>query len=155
MTSAKQHLEPRMRKIPMHIGWREFVSLPDLGINSLKAKIDTGARTSALHATDIERFERDGMDWVSFFVPQAGLGRCSVPLLDTRAIKNTSGIPEKRLIIQTALVIGTRHWVIETSLANRERMGFDLILGRTAIRRRGVLVDPSRSFLAGDPESSS
>lgn len=135
----------------MHVGWRERISLPDLGIKAMKAKIDTGARTSALHAIDIERFERDGLNWIGFVVPLAGRERRSAPLLETRAIKNTSGVPEKRLVIETTLVIGTRHWLIETSLANRERMGFDLILGRTAIRRRSILVDPSRSFLAGDP----
>lgn len=133
------------------IGWREWVSLPDLGIPEMKAKIDTGARTSALHAIDIETLRRDGEDWVSFVVPRVGRTRRSARLIDQRDIKNTSGIPESRMIVETTLLLGKHRWRIEASLANRERMEFDLILGRTAIRRHALLVDPGRSFLAGPP----
>lgn len=136
------------------IGWREMVGLPDLGITSLRSKIDTGARTSALHAVDLAAFERDGARWIEFHVPQAGKARsirCTAPLVDERLIKNTSGVPEHRYVIETTLVLGRRHWRMEVSLADREKMEFDLILGRTAIRRRKLLVDPGRSFLVGPP----
>jgi hypothetical protein len=136
------------------IGWHESVGLPELGVAALHAKIDTGARTSALHAVDIEAFERDGAPWVSFHIPVPGeprKKRCSAPVLGRRDIKNTSGESESRFIIATTLVLGRRRWHIEVSLADREKMEFDLILGRTAIRRHGYLVNPGKSFLAGPP----
>ncbi len=136
------------------IGWREMVGLPELGITSLRAKIDTGARTSALHAVDLVLFEKDGARWIEFRIPQPGKpksARCAAPLVDERQIKNTSGVAETRYIIETTLVFGKRHWSIEVSLADRKKMEFDLILGRTALRRRKLLVDPGRSFLAGPP----
>jgi hypothetical protein len=139
------------------IGWRETVSLPDLGIPAIKAKIDSGARTSALHALKQKVFERDGMEWVSFRVPLPGTpheSRCEAPLADRRKIKNTSGVPEERLIIKTTLKLGNKEWLIEVSLADREKMEFDLILGRTAIRRRGYLIDPRRSYLSS-PDTNS
>lgn len=132
------------------IGWREHVALPDLKIPSIAAKIDTGARTSALHADDQELFSIEGKPWVEFTVP-IGRGRSTervrAPLVDERAIKNTSGVPEPRLVIHTKLLLGRHRWEIELSLADRSNMGFDIILGRTAIRKRGILVDPGRSFL--------
>lgn len=136
------------------IGWRELVGLPDIGIPALKAKIDTGARTSALHAVDLDHFTRAGAPWVSFHVPLAdrpGSKLHQARVIDQRRIKNTSGIPENRYIIETTLVLGKRHWRIEISLANRQQMELDLILGRTAIRRHGFVVNPGRSFLAGPP----
>jgi len=136
------------------IGWREIVSLPDLGVYDMRAKIDTGARTSALHAEEWEVFERDGRDWVRFRVPASRHHadfRAEVPVLDERNIKNTSGVPERRIVIRTLLHLGRHHWHVDVSLANRTNMGFDMILGRTAIRRRNVLVDAGRSFLASKP----
>ncbi|HSG37125.1 MAG TPA: RimK/LysX family protein [Paracoccaceae bacterium] len=135
---------------PLVIGWRETVGLPELGIDAAVAKIDTGARTSALHATRIRHFERDGAPWVRFHVPHAGLAEavdCEAPLVDSREIKNTSGVPEERLVISTRLVLGGRKWTIDVSLADRTAMTMPLILGRTAIRKRGILVNPGRSFL--------
>ena len=136
------------------IGWREMVGLPELGIPALRAKIDTGARTSALHAVDLEVREVDGVRWIDFHVPLPGesrLKRCSAYIVDERRIKNTSGVPETRYVVETLLVLGRRRWHIEVSLADREKMEFDLILGRTAIRSRRLLVNPGRSFLAGTP----
>ncbi len=138
----------------IEIGWREIVGLPDLGISALRAKIDTGARTSALHAVDLEIFERDGEPWVEFHVPLRSVPRskrCASRIVDRRKIKNTSGIAETRLVVETTLVMGQRHWRIEMSLADREKMTFDLILGRTAIRRHRLLVNPGKSYLAGRP----
>lgn len=137
------------------IGWREIVSLPELGIFDMRAKIDTGARTSALHAEDQEIFERGGTKWVRFRVPASRHHsdfRVEVPVLDERDIKNTSGVPESRIVIRTVLHLGVHHWHVDVSLADRTNMGFDMILGRTAIRRHNVLVHAGRSFLAGKPK---
>lgn len=145
-------------KTPTLIGWREYVALPQLGLASLFAKIDTGARTSALHATHIAPFDRDGAAWVRFHVPHHGklhAADCEAPLVEEeRHITNTSGVPEARHIIETLLVLGRRRWRIEVSLTDRSSMKSPLILGRTAIRRHGVLVDAGRSFLVEPPRSA-
>ncbi len=136
------------------IGWRERVGFPDLGIPVLRAKIDTGARTSALHAVDIEEFVQNGDAWVRFGAPLSDHGpitRCAARLVDTRAIKNTSGKPQDRYVVSTTIVLAQRRWKIEVSLADRDNMGFSLILGRTAMQRHRLLVDPGRSYLAGEP----
>lgn len=138
----------------LEIGWRERVAFPDLGIPTIRAKVDTGARTSALHAVNIEEFVRDGERWVRFATPLSDHGRhtlCRARIAETRAIKNTSGIPEDRLIISTTVVLARRHWHIDVSLTDRDKMEFPLILGRTALRRHKLLIDPGRSYLAGDP----
>lgn len=150
---SEQVAAGRVRKW-LEIGWREVVGLPDLGIAELHAKIDTGARTSALHAVDLDVEDVDGQLWVSFAIPQPGkhgAERHRASVVDHRMIKNTSGVPEHRYVVRTTLVLGRRHWHIEVSLADREQMGLDMILGRTAIRGRRILVNPGRSFLAGPP----
>ena len=139
---------------PKEIGWREMVGLPDLDIDRIKAKIDTGARTSALHALDPRPFENAGSPWIGFSIPSPTHGlpiHCAAPVVDRRAIKNTSGIPETRPIIMTTLIIGRRRWHIEVSLSDRSEMEFDLILGRAAIRGHNLVVNPGKSFLAGPP----
>lgn len=137
------------------IGWREWIGLPALGIVAIRAKIDTGARTTALHADDIVRTEHaDGTHWLAFTVPGGeghGTLRVEAPMVEEREIKNTSGVPDPRPVIRTTLSIDRRRWPIEVTLANRTEMGFDIILGRTAIRRRGLLVNPGRSFLVRPP----
>ncbi len=138
----------------IEIGWREMVSLPALGIAGLRAKIDTGARTSSLHALDLQPEGAGDDAWIGFSLPFAMAGgspRRRARLKDRRWIKNTSGVPEERYIVETMLVLGDRKWRIEVSLANRENMGFELILGRSAIRGRRLLVNPGRSYLAGHP----
>jgi len=142
---------------PTIIGWREKIALPDLGIPVVNAKIDTGARTSAIHATHIRPFEKDGEPWVRFHIPHAsGLRARDVeaPLLGNRAVKNTSGAPQDRMVIDTLLVLGDRRWRIEVTLADRANMTMPIILGRTAIRRHRILVDAGRSFLLGEPALS-
>ena len=137
-------------RAPTVIGWRERVDLPELGIRGMVAKIDTGARTSALHATRIRLFDRDGATWARFHVPHAGLPRaalCEAPVVDRRQITNTSGVPDERLVVETLLVLAGRRWRVEVSLADRGAMAMPIILGRTAIRRRRILVDAGRSFL--------
>ena len=147
--------KPSRKRAPEIIGWREHIALPKLGINGIAAKIDTGARTSALHAVDQRVIEDDDGRWVEFKVPLNNRRTSKVvraPLVDEREIKNTGGVPERRLIVRTRLLLGHHRWQIEVSLANREKMEFDLILGRTAIRRRGILVDPGRSFVLAPPQ---
>ncbi len=142
------------RRPKTEIGWREIVALPDIHIPEIRAKIDTGARTSALHAVDQILIERNGERWVDFHVPLHGTprsARCLSAIVDERMVKNTGGIPEKRIIIKTTLVLGKRHWHIEVSLADREKMQFDLILGRTAVRDHRMVVNPGSSYLTGRP----
>ena len=145
---------PKKPRAPLVIGWREYIALPDLGLTRLHAKIDTGARTSSLHAKQIKNFHRDGADWVRFHIPHhSGLRAtdCEARLIDERDVTNTSGTPETRLVITTTLVIGRRRWHIDITLADRGAMSMPIILGRTAIRRHDILVDPGRSNLAGPP----
>lgn len=140
----------RAVKPPLLIGWRERIGLPELGLPRLTAKIDTGARTSALHATRIRQFDKDGARWVRFHIPHSsGLQArdCEAPLIETRAIRNTSGVDQDRLVIETRLEIAGRGWPIEVSLADRANMSHPIILGRTAIRKHGILIDAGRSFM--------
>ncbi|MGB5898749.1 MAG: RimK/LysX family protein [Geitlerinemataceae cyanobacterium] len=135
------------------IGWREWVALPDLGITATKAKIDTGARSSALHAFDIETFSQQGKDKIRFKVhPQqrdtAQTTIASADILDRREVRNSGGHAELRYTILTSVEIGGLRWLIELTLTNRDTMGFRMLLGRQAIRSR-FLVDPGSSFLLG------
>ena len=134
------------------VGWTERVGLPDLGLTDLKAKIDTGARTSALHADRIERFEKDGAPWVRFRVRHdAAQARVTLehPVRDVRAIKNTSGVPEERIVIRTPLLIAGHRWLIDLSLTDRSNMRLAMIVGRTALARHNVAVHTRRVNVAG------
>jgi hypothetical protein len=140
------------------IGWREWVSLPELGIEEIKSKIDTGARTSSLHALDIKPFERGGQRWVRFKVhPLQRNTKSTVeveaPVLEFRHVKSSSGHLTHRPVIRTDLVLFGQRRNIDLTLASRDQMGFRMLLGREALRRRFV-VDPSRSYLAGRRPSS-
>jgi len=142
-------------KVPQIIGWREHVGLPELGIASLNVKIDTGARTSALHAQVINVRQVDGVNMVEFNLLSAEdrvESHHVFPVYDKRAIKNTSGVPEQRYVIKTMMVLGRRSWPIEVNLADRAEMTHDMILGRIAVRRRNLFVDAGRSYLAGEPK---
>lgn len=132
------------------VGWQERVDLPLLGLTNLKAKIDTGARTSALHATNIVTFERDGAPWVRFhtrFDDDARDTDVECPIHDQRHVKNTSGVPEERIVIHTKFRIAKRLWTIDLSLTERTEMKFRMIVGRTALRRHKILVDPGKRNL--------
>ncbi|MFW5881261.1 MAG: ATP-dependent zinc protease [Roseicyclus sp.] len=132
------------------IGWQERVDLPLLGLTNLKAKIDTGARTSALHATDIVTFERDGEPWVRFhtrFDDDAHDTDVETRIHDRRAVKNTSGIPEERIVIRTRFRIDRFLWRIDLSLTERTEMTFRMIVGRTALRRHPIVVHPGKRYL--------
>ena len=137
------------------IGWREWVGLPALRTEWIKAKVDTGARSSSLHAFGIHPFSRDGVDLVRFSIhPWQRSARSAVeveaPILDWRSIRSSSGQTEERPVISTDLRIGNDVHTIELSLANRDDMGFRMLVGREGVRRRFV-VDPGRSYLAGKP----
>jgi hypothetical protein len=134
------------------IGWREWIYLPDLDVGRIKAKIDTGARTSALHAFKITPFSRDGAAYVRFAVHPVQRQRtpevsCVARVIDYRAVTDSGGRVEHRYVIRTSLKMGTTRWPIELTLANRDQMGFRMLIGRQALRRR-YLVDSGRSFIA-------
>ncbi|WP_299371303.1 RimK/LysX family protein [uncultured Kiloniella sp.] len=146
-------MKSKRRKI-IEIGWREYVGLPELHIDHVKAKIDSGARTSALHAEEITPFDQDGIGYVSFLIPFIGCEkgiRCSAKIVDRRPIKNTGGVAEERYIVKTTLTLGEMRWPVEVSLTSRQSMRFPVIIGRTAIRERGFLLNAGRSYLSGRP----
>jgi hypothetical protein len=139
------------------IGWREWVSLPDLGIAHIKAKVDTGAKTSALHAFYVQPFERDGMPWVRFGVhplqsTATQVIECEALVKDVRRVTDSGGHAEMRPVIETTLVVHGEMRLIELTLTDRENMMFRMLLGRSALKRRFV-VDSGKSFLLGGNKS--
>lgn len=135
------------------IGWREWVGFPKLKINSIKAKIDTGARTSALHASDINVYKKNNQDMVAFTIFPIQRNstkkiKCTAKIHDLRTVKNSGGKQETRITILTELLIGTKSSKIELTLTNRDSMGFRLLLGRTAVKDN-FLISPGKSFLLG------
>lgn len=137
------------------VGWREWVSLPRLGIPAIKAKIDTGARSSSLHAFDVETFRKGRALWVRFTVHPLqrtleGAATAEARVLEHRSVRSSNGIASERPVIVTEVELLGRRWPIELTLANRDEMGFRMLLGREAIRGR-LIVDPGRSYLAGRP----
>ncbi len=139
------------------MGWREWIELPEVVAEPIKAKIDTGARSSALHAESIEVFEREGERWVSFEVlprQKSGDARAQItlPVHDIRMVRSSSGQAVERVVIRTTMRVGGEEWEFDLTLSDREQMGFRMLVGREAIRKRFV-VDPGNSFLWGQPES--
>jgi hypothetical protein len=137
------------------VGWREWVRLPDLGDFAIKAKIDTGARSSSLHAFDVETFRRRGVLYVRFRIhPRQRSVATTIPtearVLEFRAVRSSSGHLTLRPVIRTELELLGQRWPIDLTLANRDEMGFRMLLGREALRRR-LIVDPGRSYLGGKP----
>jgi len=132
------------------IGWHECIGLPELGLQDFAVKVDTGAKTSALHADNIELFTKQGEQWVRFLSPAiagAAPRACAFPVFTTRDITNTGGTPETRIIIHTPMVLAGRKWNIDISLTDRGSMRFPLILGRRALRNRKIAVHPGKSYL--------
>lgn len=145
-----EKLKQDHRARTMVIGWREYAGLPELGLEKIHAKIDTGARTSALHAENIRHITVDGAAWAEFEIsafPGAEPKTVRLPIKDERSIRNTGGVPELRTIVRTKLVLAGRRWRIDLSLADRQEMRHPIILGRTAIRGHGLLVDCGKSYL--------
>jgi hypothetical protein len=134
------------------IGWREWVTLPSLGINAIKAKIDSGARTSSLHAYDITEFKRGSRNFVRFTVhpqqrTQKAVVSCETRLLEKRKVKDSGGKVTLRPVIITQITLGDKTWEIELTLTNRNEMGFRMLLGRQALRNN-FIINPGKSFLA-------
>lgn len=137
------------------LGSEEWCSFPELGIPTIKARVDSGAKTSALHAINISPFIKNEMNWVKFDINpiQNNLKtviHCEAPLVDKRIVKSSSGFREQRYVIQTSLEIGNKIWNIEMTLTNRDSMGFRMLLGREAMSGR-ILVDPEKKYLLGQP----
>jgi len=135
------------------IGWREWAALPELNLPAIKAKIDTGARTSALHAFLIEPYTRDGIDMLRFLIHPIQLNQtfeveCHAPVYDFREVTDSGGHREMRYVIQSKVVIGDIAWPIEMTLTNRDTMRFRMLLGRRAMENRFV-VDPGVSYVNG------
>lgn len=142
---------------PSHtiVGWREWVSLPGLGVPWVKAKLDTGARSSAIHAFDIEPFERDGDDWVRYSIhpwqrTAEEAVECESRVIAQRSIRSSSGHTEVRHVVSMDISLAGRVVTSEVTLSRRDEMGFRMLVGREALRQ-GFLVDPRRSYLGGRP----
>lgn len=133
------------------IGCLELCDLPELGINDLQVRIDTGAKTSSLHVNNIQTFKKAGKPWLRFDIHPAfhnveDLNKCEAPVHDIRNIKSSNGETQQRYIIQTELKFGEHSWTIELSLADRSDMSYLMLLGREGMAKR-VLVDPSERYL--------
>jgi ribosomal protein S6--L-glutamate ligase len=138
------------------VGLREWVALPDLGVAGLRAKIDTGASTSSLHATDIEPFERDGEQWVRFTahlgtVVQLRHRRCEAPLVTMKTIKSSNGHAQMRYVVSTTLALGDRVWRVEFTLACRKSMRYRLLLGSKALIDGQLVVNPGIKYVQDKP----
>ena len=145
-----------LRKTREAIGWREWISLPDLAILSVKVKVDTGARSSALHAFDVKTVKKRGREYVRFKVhPRQRDTKKTVSaeaeVKDHRYVKSSGGHRTLRPVIETTVELMGHKWPIELTLVGRDEMGFRMLLGRQAVRGK-FLVDPGRSYLGGRPK---
>ena len=144
---------------PVVLGWREWLVLPDLGIRAIRAKVDTGARSSALHVDALETDVRDGVEWVRFHLGSDGVFDSAfdgewaeAPVLDRRMVTDSGGHRTERIFIRTTVRLAGEAWPIEINLSQRRNMLFPMLLGRTAMAGR-FLVDPQRSFVLGEPDA--
>lgn len=140
------------------VGWREWILLPELGLPIIKAKIDTGARTSCLHAFSVEPFEKDEKKWVRFGIHPHQDDTdtevyCEAEVIDSRIVSDSGGHKEERYVITTDIVMAEQRWPIEITLTNRDTMLFRMLLGRTAMAKK-IIVDPGKSFLLGKPTTT-
>lgn len=144
----------KKRTLPT-IGWREWIALPQLGVDTIKVKVDTGARSSSIHAFNLSLFERGGVEWVRFEVHPVQRRKepsitVEAKVLEHRSVRSSSGRAALRPVIITQASLLGVDWPIELTLASRDKMGFRMLLGREAIRNR-FLIDPGRSFYGGRP----
>jgi ribosomal protein S6--L-glutamate ligase len=149
----RQQKYPLQSAKPVSIGWYEWCALPDLHLPAIKAKIDTGAKTSALHAENIKVFTKHGDEWVRFSVYPLQANNttkilCSSPLIDHRAITSSNGHKEHRYVIRTLLTLGNVTWEIELTLSNRDPLKFRMLLGRSALQKN-ILIRPNKKCLQG------
>ncbi len=140
---------------PVVLGWREWVALPGLGIDAIRAKVDSGARSSSLHVDTLESFERGGREWVRFSLNPGERGSGAVcaseaPVLERRPVTDSGGHTTLRVFVHTDIVLAGSRYTIEINLTNRRGMLFPMLLGRTALAGRFV-IDPAASFLLGEP----
>lgn len=147
-SSAKQNGKPPI------IGWREWVALPDLGIPAIKVKVDTGAKTSALHTFKLETFKQEGREFVRFWIhplqKRTDIEIVSEALIiDKRTVKDSGGHAEERYVIKTPVRLGNQQWDIELTLTSREDMLFRMLFGRSAISDGNLIVNPETSFMYG------
>jgi len=137
------------------LGWREWVGLPDLNIARIKAKVDTGARSSALHAFMLDPYKKGSEDWIMFAIhPEQGnknlIVECHAPIKDRRIVSDSGGHKQRRYVIETQLRLGQSSLKAEVTLTNRDSMLFRMLLGRTALSHH-YLIAPNESFLQGEP----
>ncbi|NOU14178.1 MAG: ATP-dependent zinc protease [Methylococcaceae bacterium] len=140
------------------LGWREWIALPELNIERVKAKIDTGARSSALHAFIIDPYQRGGQSWVMFAIHPLQKNsdvilECHAQVKDRRLVSDSGGHKQRRYVIETLLLLGNNVFSAEMTLTNRDSMRFRMLLGRTAMEKRFV-IDPSASYMQGKPDGS-
>ncbi len=137
----------------MKIGWREWASLPDLKIPLIKVKVDTGAKTSALHTTKTEVFTKHNKQWIRFWFNAEDETllkvKCEAPIKDQRNVTNSAGASELRYVIETNICIGKKKWPIEVTLTNRKTMKFKMLLGRQGMKK--ITVKPVKSYHQNKP----
>ena len=140
--------------MPNTVGWCEWVRLSKLGIERLECKVDTGARNSALHAFEVESFNKNGQEWVRFSIhiddqDLTKINTCEALVQDIRTVTDSGGNSSDRFFIETELEIGDFKLQIPISLTSRDTMAFKMLLGRTALRKAGLIVDSAQSYLQG------
>lgn len=147
----------RKKKVEMPvIGWREWVKLRDLGIENIKAKVDSGARSSSIHAVNLKTFVRDGEQWVRFKIHPIQRSKkdaidVEAKVLEFRSVKSSNGVAKLRPVILTEIELLGKVWEVELTLASRDNMGFRMLLGREAFRTH-FLVDGGKSYYGGKPK---